>query len=497
LGALLLGGYLVIIVPPLTFKVVGLVLICAGSFWFCRTSHWTHRWSRKYQNILGVAIIIVLCGISIPQFVTQWRIEHPKPKSQPSVPIPKIAPTEGPLSAQILKEFRELGNKQNATAVKPQLSVLANVAVAGINRESGIFWLTHQDVQGMAVSPANLAVFVGVINNTHVATMITSYYAEIKDKQGRWVRLKSLDTKGRSVYWGSSELALPANENQFFDRSIFQHTLRPGDTATGWAFFEYPLALPEILDHSPARVTIEDINGFTASHEVERKEGGQGAAIKTSPPGVDLRPYINVAPPIPAKPPHIPPKTNPQEPVTPKVTPNRVSPRLGEGPDMYQPDVYSPEGFSRMPRAELKMQTDALCAKIRILSKEWRDGWAKNNVDATRDMGSATSREQKEAIELQREANEEHLMNHVASEFRNKYLLDCQSLRMELLRRVGFVTYEAINKATGPGFTEPPLPTTPLLLGISGSTAGPDPFNDVVDYLENLANRLLTRNTYP
>jgi hypothetical protein len=88
-------------------------------------------------------------------------------------------------------------------------------------------------------------------------------------------------------------------------------------------------------------------------------------------------------------------------------------------------------------------------------------------------------------------------MNHVASEFRNKYLLDCQSLRMELLRRVGFVTYEAINKATGPGFTEPPLPTTPLLLGISGSTAGPDPFNDVVDYLENLANRLLTRNTYP
>jgi len=160
-------------------------------------------------------------------------------------------------------------------------------------------------------------------------------------------------------------------------------------------------------------------------------------------------------------------------------------------------DVYSPEGLSRMPRPELKLQTDALCAKIRILSKEWTDGWSKNNANSDREMKSAISREEKEAIAVQRSANNEHLINYVASEFRNKYLRDCLSLRLELLRRVGFVTYEGNNKPTGPGFTEPPLPMTPLLLGVSSSTTGADPFKDVADYLEDLANRLLRRNTYP
>jgi hypothetical protein len=120
--AFLVGVFLMIINPPLALKILGLAFVCWGLFKFFRVSHWTHGWSRKRQNVWAFATIIVLCGISIPQFITQWRIEHPKPKLQPPVPVPKIAPapTEAIKTSPLGVDLRPYINAARPAKANPQ-----------------------------------------------------------------------------------------------------------------------------------------------------------------------------------------------------------------------------------------------------------------------------------------------------------------------------------------------------------------------------------------
>ena len=75
--ALVVGVFLMIVVPPLTIKIIGLGLVCWGCIFLLRDSYWTYHWSRTKKAVAGVFLIgIALCS-SVPQFVSQWRIEHP------------------------------------------------------------------------------------------------------------------------------------------------------------------------------------------------------------------------------------------------------------------------------------------------------------------------------------------------------------------------------------------------------------------------------------
>jgi len=76
--ALLLGVYLVIVVPPLPLKVVLLMAVCIGMFMFSHRSHWSHGWPRWVRHLVGWAVVVFLCAVAIPQFISQWVQEHPK-----------------------------------------------------------------------------------------------------------------------------------------------------------------------------------------------------------------------------------------------------------------------------------------------------------------------------------------------------------------------------------------------------------------------------------
>src|SRR5271154_5213027 len=75
---LLVGIFLVVVSPPLILKILCLLGVCVGSFFFVRLSHWTHEWSRAKQYCVGVGISVILLAVGVPQFISQWNLEHLK-----------------------------------------------------------------------------------------------------------------------------------------------------------------------------------------------------------------------------------------------------------------------------------------------------------------------------------------------------------------------------------------------------------------------------------
>lgn len=102
----LVGALLVLLHIDVIFKALGIILLCLGFVWFVRISHWTHKWSRKKQIMLSAIAVTVLCTVSLPQFIAQWRTEHLRPESPklkgekpctPKDPHDSYIPPKGPL----------------------------------------------------------------------------------------------------------------------------------------------------------------------------------------------------------------------------------------------------------------------------------------------------------------------------------------------------------------------------------------------------------------
>ena len=101
--ALLVGVFLVIIVPPLTLKAILLIAVCIGVLRLARRSHWTYSWSGRRRYGAASAIVIILLAVGIPQFISQWKAAHPirsvlsapalpSGQSQPLDPAPRPTP---------------------------------------------------------------------------------------------------------------------------------------------------------------------------------------------------------------------------------------------------------------------------------------------------------------------------------------------------------------------------------------------------------------------
>jgi hypothetical protein len=109
--ALIVGVFLVIVVPPLPLKVLLFVGVCIGVFLFCMRSHWTHSWSKLRQRSILSAIVVVLLAVGIPQFISQWRAEHTKPVVMPAPLAPTTIPPQNHAAAVLI----EKGGKWDST----------------------------------------------------------------------------------------------------------------------------------------------------------------------------------------------------------------------------------------------------------------------------------------------------------------------------------------------------------------------------------------------
>ena len=122
------------------------------------------------------------------------------------------------------------------------------------------------------VKPVNLSVFVGILNQESVPTVVQSVKGELKVGK-KWLRLKYVNTVFDHVYgrqsadrWGICD------NNDFLDRKLHQKVLNVGDPAVGWVLFSYPKELEEIPQSAfktlSLRITIIDGGGheFTQSN---------------------------------------------------------------------------------------------------------------------------------------------------------------------------------------------------------------------------------------
>lgn len=121
--ALLVGVILVIIVPPLPLKVFLLIVVCVGVVLFCKRSHWTHTLSKLRQRSLSFAIVALLLVVGIPQFISQWKAEHPKPVVTQEPPMPSTtSPPQDHVAVRIEKggKWHSIGDTiyaPNGTAI--------------------------------------------------------------------------------------------------------------------------------------------------------------------------------------------------------------------------------------------------------------------------------------------------------------------------------------------------------------------------------------------
>lgn len=142
LAGLLVGVVLVIIVPPLLMKAVLLVGVCVGVPVFVQYSHWSHGWSKLRRCLAALVVIIVLLSVGIPEFITQWKTEHPttvtivspvanaKPQSAPPTPSPAavtpIAVAKSKKKSAPKREALANPNSAPVAAAGPTNSVVEN-----------------------------------------------------------------------------------------------------------------------------------------------------------------------------------------------------------------------------------------------------------------------------------------------------------------------------------------------------------------------------------
>jgi hypothetical protein len=116
--ALLVGVFLVVIVPHLLFKAGLLIGVCVGFVLFTRKSHWTRQWSRTKQNWVAASCVIGLSALSSPQFITQWRAVHPRVVAVTAPPdaTPQLLPPKAESTDEQRKESPKV--KQSPTIIK-------------------------------------------------------------------------------------------------------------------------------------------------------------------------------------------------------------------------------------------------------------------------------------------------------------------------------------------------------------------------------------------
>jgi hypothetical protein len=117
--------------------------------------------------------------------------------------------------------------------------------------------------------------------------------------------------------------------------------------------------------------------------------------------------------------------------------------------------------LAQATNAELQSRVQAVCAEIRVLGKSWHDGYRANLSSATR------------------MADNEHLYRALEQQFNKNYGSSARSLNTALEQRLD--SPQAVLN-----WDENRIPT----LLSSGVAAGPNPFNEVCDYLEASAKRL-------
>lgn len=234
------------------------------------------------QGRLMAGGILMLAGFCF--IVSHWVKPEPKPKSEAkdrdSTTADSTRPPINPeLAQQILAKLDEL-KKQQSSSPQPASPFLVSSGpiLKGNNPKTGGFavfpLIPPQPDPSLQIryQIVNLMIFVGVLNQQSVPTIIQGYKMEIKTRQGGWRKLEKIDVINREVYLGlDSTHFRSVDANPFFDRVIQHHSFKAGDSALGWMVFKYPSDLGTV-DKFKLRITVYDPSGKKVRTELRTED---------------------------------------------------------------------------------------------------------------------------------------------------------------------------------------------------------------------------------
>lgn len=157
----------------------------------------------------------------------------------------------------------------------PQL-FLARIPTAPVgsytaNPRGGVFWATYNRGTGDVVTPAQLGLFVEIVNQQGREALIDSYTIEAQNNSGKWFKLIRVDATTSPVFLcfegGDLHKAKPLDLINGLDRVLKDKAIPAYSTVRGWAFFELP---ESIRESSPFRITVEDNTGAIAQSTDDR-----------------------------------------------------------------------------------------------------------------------------------------------------------------------------------------------------------------------------------
>lgn len=127
----------------------------------------------------------------------------------------------------------------------------------------GVFFLIYNRGEGEIVTPAQLGLYMEIINQQAHEALIDSYIVEAQNTGGEWFRLIRLDAGSSPVFLCIEDFqkAKPLDLSNGLDRQLRAKPITAHGTVRGWAFFELP---QNIRENSLFRVTVEDNNGKSA-----------------------------------------------------------------------------------------------------------------------------------------------------------------------------------------------------------------------------------------
>jgi hypothetical protein len=135
------------------------------------------------------------------------------------------------------------------------------------------FWLIHGDKNGSIIaSPINGLLYIRFTNLGDAPIMIASYWIEVLNGKGDWLRLAIINAHSGEVYnrgpADDMKQARRSNiEQDTFDYIIANREIDPGHTVRGWVFVEAPDA--DLENVKEARFNVTDVLGNKAVRPIQ------------------------------------------------------------------------------------------------------------------------------------------------------------------------------------------------------------------------------------
>lgn len=131
---------------------------------------------------------------------------------------------------------------------KPAFSVTVGANFINLNtdRRVSTWWVVYPRRDKMLRAPITNLFFLTFTNLREGPQMIASYSVEVRTKGRRWQKMTRIPISSAwgTVYYVTNSLgpekALQLQFDDIFDEEIKGKKIPPGDTVSGWAFFEAP-----------------------------------------------------------------------------------------------------------------------------------------------------------------------------------------------------------------------------------------------------------------